>query len=121
MIKIYLKATLTDGQYLFAPTAPAEPDAPASEPRSYANTFKVGEADGQDVVLVAASDSELDYLSACEGYLGDAEQLKASHPDIARAVLIDPNASPDEQPGQPAKLNDLTNPVMFAGENMEAK
>ena len=124
MIKVYLKASPDEsGQYLFAPVKPSGPAAPGAEPwqpRSYANAFKVGEAAGQDVVMVAAGDGELSYLSACVGYLGYAAQLKANWPDIARAVLIDPNAA-TEQSGQPANLNDLTNPVTFAGEPQEVK
>ena len=95
MIKVYLKASAIDDQYVFGPDL-----------KSYANTFKVGEHDGLDVVMVATDDAEGEYLAACEGYLGDAAALKVNHPEIAEAVLITEN-------------NAQTDPVQFAGEPEE--
>lgn len=75
MIKVYLLSTATDGQYQFG-----------DEQRSYANTFLVGSHYGHDVVMVATSEAELDYLSACTGYIGDIDALKAQHPDLYKEI-----------------------------------
>ena len=95
MIKVFFKANATDGQYLFAPhKTPAEqssdidPD-PANgswQPKGYANALKVGASDGMDVVMVYTDEGEMDYLKTCDGYLGDADQLKGNNPEIYNAI-----------------------------------
>ena len=75
MIKVYLLSTATDGQYQFG-----------EDQRGYANTFLVGSYQGQEVVMVATDDTELDYLSACTGYIGDIDALKAQHPDLYKEI-----------------------------------
>ena len=77
MIKVYLLATLTDGQYQFG-----------EDQRGYANTFLVGSYQGQEVVMVATDEAELAYLQTCTGYIGDIDALKGNHPEIYN--LIEP-------------------------------
>ena len=50
--------------------------------KGYANTFKVGEFNGQDVVTIITDDSESEYLAACDGYLGPEESMPTDHPEI---------------------------------------